>query len=75
MNVEDLDAALDIPDESDSEDFCHSGNGTPCKYYNSKGCRNGTRCRYSHAPDAKSVRDELYVVPSSNPHNAQPFTY
>ena len=54
-----VDSALEIEDESDSEDFAHTGNGTPCKFYNHAGCRHGSRCRFKHAPDSKSVRDEL----------------
>ena len=55
------DRALEIEDESDSEDFAHAGNGTPCRFYNHDGCRHGARCRFKHAPDSKSVRDELCV--------------
>ena len=55
-------AALEIEDESDSEDFAHAGNGTPCKFYNRGACRHGPRCRFKHAPDRKSVRDELSVT-------------
>lgn len=55
---------VDVPDleeESDSEDCAHAGNGTPCRSYNHGGCTSGTHCRYSHAPDKRSVRDELCV--------------
>ena len=51
--------AVDVEVDSDSEDASHKGNGTPCKFYNSTGCRNGKRCKFSHASDSKSVRDEL----------------
>ena len=51
--------AIDVEVDSDSEDASHKGNGTPCKFYNSTGCRNGKRCKFSHASDSKSVRDEL----------------
>ncbi|CDO77835.1 hypothetical protein BN946_scf184714.g10 [Trametes cinnabarina] len=51
--------AFELEDESDSEDFRHTGNHIPCKHYNHEGCTRGTRCRFNHAPDAKSVRDEL----------------
>ncbi|KAI0641698.1 hypothetical protein C8Q79DRAFT_1014122 [Trametes meyenii] len=50
---------VELEDESDSEDFKHKGNNTPCKYYNHDGCRHGARCHFRHAPDRKSVRDEL----------------
>ncbi|RDX50681.1 hypothetical protein OH76DRAFT_1471353 [Lentinus brumalis] len=50
---------LDVEVESDSEDASHTGNGTPCKFYNHDGCRYGSSCRFKHAPDLKSVRDEL----------------
>ncbi|KAI0367861.1 hypothetical protein BV20DRAFT_1023528 [Pilatotrama ljubarskyi] len=53
-----LDIIIDL-EESDSEDFKHRGNGTPCRFYNHDGCKNGKRCRFRHAPDDKSVRDEL----------------
>lgn len=55
------DAMLDIEDEADLEDCLTLGNGTPCKFYNHGGCRHGQQCRFMHAPDSKSVRDELYV--------------
>lgn len=48
---------LDCP--SDSEEYRHSGNGRPCRYYNHNGCQFGKSCRYKHAPDVRSVRDEL----------------
>ncbi|EIW52990.1 TPR-like protein, partial [Trametes versicolor FP-101664 SS1] len=50
---------FDPVEESDSEDYTHKGNGTPCRFYNRHGCTQGARCRFSHAPDQKSVRDEL----------------
>ncbi|KAH9896002.1 hypothetical protein C8Q73DRAFT_690462 [Cubamyces lactineus] len=56
---EEVEYPFDFGDESDSEDFYHTGNGIPCKYYNHDGCARGPRCHYSHAPDRKSVRDEL----------------
>ncbi|PIL32503.1 transporter [Ganoderma sinense ZZ0214-1] len=57
----DGDVAIEIEDESDSEDFAHPGTGIACRYYNTgeTGCRNGKTCRFRHAPDSKSVRDEL----------------
>ncbi|KAJ3825745.1 hypothetical protein F5880DRAFT_1550201 [Lentinula raphanica] len=52
---------LDCP--SDSEDYKHKGKnkGTKlaCRYYNHDGCRFGNSCRYKHAPDDRSIRDEL----------------
>lgn len=55
------DEPLEIEEESDSEDYTHLGNGTPCKFYNTgfQGCRHGVRCHFMHAPDSRSVRDEL----------------
>lgn len=50
--------------DSDSEDCNQKGNKTPCRFYNHDGCRNGSQCHYSHAPDEKSVRDELSVSQS-----------
>ncbi|KAI0704397.1 hypothetical protein C8T65DRAFT_830765 [Cerioporus squamosus] len=50
---------LELEVESDSEDASHTGNGTPCKFYNHDGCRHGSSCRFKHAADSKSVRDEL----------------
>ncbi|KAL1942219.1 hypothetical protein VTO73DRAFT_6283 [Trametes versicolor] len=49
----------DLEEESDSEDCTHEGNGIPCRFYNRSGCIYGARCRFSHAPDKRSVRDEL----------------
>jgi hypothetical protein len=46
---------------SDSSDWNHEGNGIPCRLYNHDGCTRGNDCRFSHAPDLKSVRDQLYV--------------
>ncbi|OSD02331.1 hypothetical protein PYCCODRAFT_1411269 [Trametes coccinea BRFM310] len=53
------DGPVVVEDESDSEDYSHVGNGTPCKSYNHGGCSNGNSCRHQHAPDMKSVRDDL----------------
>lgn len=60
-NARESEDALDIEYESDTEDFTHEGNGTPCRFYNRarEGCKNGARCRFRHAPDIRSVRDEL----------------
>ncbi|KAI9065693.1 hypothetical protein FKP32DRAFT_1674525 [Trametes sanguinea] len=49
---------FELEDESDSEDF-YDGNDVPCNHYNHARCARGTQCRFSHAPDRKSVRDEL----------------
>ncbi|KAJ4477324.1 hypothetical protein J3R30DRAFT_202991 [Lentinula aciculospora] len=32
---------------------------TNCRFYNHLGCRRGKKCLFSHAPDARSVRDNL----------------
>ncbi|PPQ64038.1 hypothetical protein CVT24_008851 [Panaeolus cyanescens] len=50
---------LEIASVSDSSDCNHVGNGVPCRFYNHDGCSRGTLCTFSHAPDEKSVRDEL----------------
>lgn len=63
---------LDLEDESDSEDYAHKGNGTPCRFYNRHGCTHGARCRFTHAPDRKSVRDELCVLPPLPPQHSLP---
>ena len=55
------DEPLEGEDESDTEDFAHIGNGSPCKFYNGKGCTRGKCCQFRHASDSRSVRDELYV--------------
>ena len=47
------------PVASDSEDYTHDGYGVPCKHYNHDGCRMGSKCSYKHAPDGRSVRDDL----------------
>ncbi len=54
--------ALEVASVSDSSDCQHVGNGVPCRFYNHNGCVLGTACAYSHAPDEKSVRDDLYVL-------------
>ncbi|KAF9460879.1 hypothetical protein BDZ94DRAFT_1197036 [Collybia nuda] len=46
-------------DESDTSDCNHIGNGVSCRFYNHQGCTKGMSCRFSHAPDSKSVRDRL----------------
>lgn len=50
---------LELESVSDSSDWNHEGNGIPCRFYNHEGCMRGTECRFSHAPDHKSVRDRL----------------
>ncbi|TFK34378.1 hypothetical protein BDQ12DRAFT_636513 [Crucibulum laeve] len=44
---------------SDSSDCEHTGNGVPCRFYNHDGCKRGKECEFMHAPDEKSVRDDL----------------
>jgi hypothetical protein len=55
---------LELESVSDSSEWNHEGNGIPCRFYNHEGCMRGTECRFSHAPDHKSVRDHLCVFPS-----------
>ncbi|KAF8152602.1 hypothetical protein B0H34DRAFT_726777 [Crassisporium funariophilum] len=50
---------LEVGEMSDSSDCEHAGNGVPCRFYNHGGCSRGTSCMFSHAPDVKSVRDDL----------------
>ncbi|KXN88552.1 Serine/threonine-protein phosphatase 5 [Leucoagaricus sp. SymC.cos] len=52
---------LDLAELSDSEKCRHVGNRVPCRYYNrgKMGCTRGSQCAFSHAPDEKSVRDNL----------------
>lgn len=46
--------------DSDTPDCKHKGiRKAPCRHYNHSGCDLGSACEYSHAPDDKSVRDEL----------------
>lgn len=46
--------------DSDTPDCRHKGiKNIPCRFYNHDGCNRGVSCEYSHAPDEKSVRDEL----------------
>ena len=52
---------LDQASVSDSSDCNHTGNGFACRFYNHAGCSKGERCAYSHAPDEKSIRDDLSV--------------
>lgn len=54
--------ALEIASVSDSSDCNHVGNGVQCRFYNHEGCARGSACMFSHAPDEKSVRDELCVA-------------
>lgn len=59
----DEDHALDVLDNddgySDSSDCVHVGKGVPCRFYNHAGCVRGAECAFSHAPDERSIRDEL----------------
>ena len=50
---------LETPVPSDSEDYKHEGNGIPCRHYNREGCKLGKQCNFKHAPDNRSVRDDL----------------
>jgi len=59
VHSETFTAKSDLVTESDSSEFAHEGNGIPCRYNNHNGCRHGAQCRFKHAPDNKSVRDEL----------------
>ena len=52
-------AAEEYEAYSGSSDCEHEGNGTACRFYNHGGCNRGKACRFSHAPDGKSVRDDL----------------
>ncbi|KAG6841163.1 hypothetical protein C0991_001291 [Blastosporella zonata] len=53
------DDRLELAEPSDSSDCNHVGNGVPCRFYNHDGCARGAECDFSHAPDEKSVRDDL----------------
>ncbi|GLB42978.1 putative zinc finger [Lyophyllum shimeji] len=53
------DDKLQLAEPSDSSDCNHVGNGVPCRFYNHDGCARGAECEFSHAPDEKSVRDDL----------------
>ncbi|KAI9507662.1 hypothetical protein F5148DRAFT_969472, partial [Russula earlei] len=52
-------AELELESVSDSSDWNHDGNGIACRIYNHDGYLCGTRCRLSHAPDYRIVRDRL----------------
>ncbi|KZP09236.1 hypothetical protein FIBSPDRAFT_242463 [Athelia psychrophila] len=51
------------PDNDDSEDEHHIGRGAkllvPCRFHNHDGCNKGAACDYSHAPDNRSLQDDL----------------
>lgn len=51
--------ALELASLSDSSDAHHVGNGIQCRFYNHEGCARASTCTFSHAPDEKSVRDDL----------------
>ncbi|KAI9438977.1 hypothetical protein H4582DRAFT_107123 [Lactarius indigo] len=53
------DPGKELESVSDSSDWNHWGNDSPCWYYNRDGCTRGVECEFSHAPDYKSVRDRL----------------
>lgn len=52
---------VDLAELSESEECAHVGNRVPCRYYNRKegGCQRGLECGFMHAPDERSVRDNL----------------
>lgn len=52
---------VDLAELSESEECGHVGNRVPCRYYNRKdgGCSRGLGCLFKHAPDERSVRDNL----------------
>ncbi|KAJ7655938.1 hypothetical protein B0H17DRAFT_1338006 [Mycena rosella] len=50
---------LEVESSSDTSDAQHTGTGVPCLFYNHQGCARGNSCKFSHAPDEKSVRDGL----------------
>ncbi|KAI9459565.1 hypothetical protein F5148DRAFT_961781, partial [Russula earlei] len=52
-------AELELESVSDSSDWNHDVNGIACRFYNHDGYLCGTRCRLSHAPDYRIVRDRL----------------
>lgn len=58
------DGKMELESVSDSSDWNHIGNGSPCPNYNHDGCSRGVNCELSHGPDYKSVRDRLYVFSS-----------
>ncbi|KAF5318132.1 hypothetical protein D9619_012190 [Psilocybe cf. subviscida] len=49
----------EFAEDSDTEDCKHKPHRPPCRFYNRGTCDRGASCRFSHAPDAISVRDEL----------------
>ncbi|KAI0264884.1 hypothetical protein BC834DRAFT_237375 [Gloeopeniophorella convolvens] len=51
--------AIELESLSDSSDCRHRDNDVPCRFYNHDGCARGLQCAFSHAPDHKSIRDEL----------------
>ncbi|KAF9457703.1 hypothetical protein BDZ94DRAFT_1326058 [Collybia nuda] len=53
------DESLELASMSDSSDCNHVGNGIACRFYNHQGCARGSECTFSHAPDEKSVRDDM----------------
>ncbi|KAN0129038.1 hypothetical protein V8E53_013188 [Lactarius tabidus] len=53
------DAKYELESVSDSSDWNHEGDGSPCSNYNLDGCMRGAECEFSHGPDYKSVRDRL----------------
>lgn len=57
--MEETDPLWEVMTQSDSSEYGHEGNHTPCRYLNHDGCKHGAKCRFRHAPDEKSVRDQL----------------
>jgi hypothetical protein len=55
------DPKVELESVSDSSNWNHMGNGSPCPNYNYDGCTRGVKCEFSHGPGYKSVRDRLCV--------------
>ncbi|KAF8801413.1 hypothetical protein BYT27DRAFT_7174103 [Phlegmacium glaucopus] len=45
--------------DSETSEYRHTGNNIPCWFHNREGCVRASNCKFSHAPDDRSVRDEL----------------
>ncbi|KAI0641700.1 hypothetical protein C8Q79DRAFT_287241 [Trametes meyenii] len=56
---EELEDAVEVEEDSDSEDFVHEGTDGACRDFNHDGCHRGTACWFRHAPDLDTTRDEL----------------
>ena len=59
VESEEAEPLWEVLTESDSDEREHEGDGVACYGWDHDGCRGGGACPQKHAPDERSVRDQL----------------